>query len=466
MSASPAGRATTATIRAGSGTTARIPSTGLRAAAAASVVLVVLDIGIRLAVPPNVAPSVDASGGGPSIPLTPLLAIAALCVVGIGLRREASVAWLAAVAADSIVAADLVELGLLVRDPSGLTSTAPLAATLCVALTAAVATAAGYAASPARRLHRAVGWLGIVAVAWLVVASVMSVGAIVTETVPQARQSIVRVVTLPVRWWQYAALGFVGLGIMGDVVAADRRARRRAIARSGGATAEGRFADRLASRLDARVPPLLDELVPGRAAARDEATEAERARLAAELHADVVPAVRRALAAVEAGGSVERLAADLRDVLGEVEGLLAQRRSIVLEELGLVAGLEWLAERVEERGSSRVTLEVHDESSGRPPRAVERAAFRIAGLALDNVARHAPDAAVTVAVLASADRVALSIADDGPGIPEARPAEARAAGRRGLADMHAEAGAIGASLAFEPVEPHGTAVRLEWPARD
>ena len=343
----------------------------------------------------------------------------------------------------------------MVRDPSGLTSTAPLAAILCLALTTAVATAAAYAASPTRRLHRAVGWLGIVATVWLVVAGAISVGAIVTDTVSQARQSVVRVVTLPVHWWQYTALGFVGLGILGDVVAADRRARRRAVARAA-RTADGRFVDRLASRLDARVPPLIDELVPGRAAARDEATEAERARLAAELHAEVVPAVRRALAAVEAGGSVERLATDLRDVLGEVEGLLAQRRSIVLEELGLVAGLEWLAERVEERGSTRVTVDVLDASEIRPPRAVERAAFRVAALALDNVARHATGAAVAVTVLATAQRVTLSIEDDGPGITETRPAEARASGRRGLADMRAEAAAIGASLAFEAVEPHGT----------
>jgi hypothetical protein len=223
MSVSSARRAATGTLRAGAAAT-RTPSWGLRAAAVAAVVLVILDIGIRLAVPPDVAPPIDASSGGPEIPLTPLLAVAALCIVGIGLRREASLAWLAAVAADAIVAADLSDVGLLVRDPSGLTSTAPLAATLCLALTTAVATAAGYAASPARRLHGAVGWLGIVAVAWLVIASAISVGAIVTGTVPQARASAVRVVTLPVRWWQYAALGFVGLGILGDVVAADRRA--------------------------------------------------------------------------------------------------------------------------------------------------------------------------------------------------------------------------------------------------
>lgn len=463
MSASSAGRAAAA-VGSGPTSAARVPSRGLRIAAAASLVLVILDIGIRVAVAPAMIAPVDASAGGPEIALTPLLAVAALCVVGIGLRREASLAWLAAVAADAIVAADLTEVGLLVRDPSGLTSTAPLAATLCLALTTAVATAAGYAASPPRRLHRAVGWLGTVAVGWLVVASILSVGAIVTGSVPQARQSAARVITLPVRWWQYAALGFVGLGILGDVVAADRRARRRALARSGAPAADGRFVERLTSRLDARVPPLLDELVPGRAAARDAATEAERTRLAAELHAEVVPAVRRALEAVEAGGSVERLAADLRDVLGEVEGLLAQRRSIVLEELGLVAGLEWLAERVEERGSTRVTLDVVDASATRPPRAVERAAFRIAGLALDNVVRHARDAAVAVSVLATPERVTLTIEDDGPGIAAARPAEARAAGRRGLADMQAEAAAIGGSLAFDGVEPHGTRIRLEWPS--
>jgi signal transduction histidine kinase len=221
----------------------------------------------------------------------------------------------------------------------------------------------------------------------------------------------------------------------------------------------------------------VDELVPGREAGRAEAAESERGRLAADLHADVLPSLRRALAAAEAGGTVERLAADLRTAVDEVESLLLARRSIVLEEIGLLAGVEWLAERVEERSEVRIEISVEGEgetgaddgaagaaSPARPPRDVERAAFRVAQLALDNVVRHAPQANARVSVAVAPRAIRLSIEDDADGPPVDEGAAARG-GRRGLADMHAEARACGASLVVgRGIGDRGTAIRFSWPA--
>ncbi|HEX5829083.1 MAG TPA: hypothetical protein VFY23_16275 [Candidatus Limnocylindrales bacterium] len=220
----------------------------------------------------------------------------------------------------------------------------------------------------------------------------------------------------------------------------------------------------------------LDELVPGREAGRVEAAESERGRLAADLHAEVLPSLRRALAEAEGGGTVERLAADLRAAVEDVEALLVARRSIVLEEMGLLAGLEWLAERTEDRSAVRVEILVDVDAPGagggaplsspvaRPPREVERAAFRVAQLALDNVVRHAPGAAVGVRVASSAGHVRLRIEDDGdtPAIDEAAAARA---GHRGIADMRAEARACGASLEVgRAIRGSGVAIVFAWPA--
>jgi signal transduction histidine kinase len=220
----------------------------------------------------------------------------------------------------------------------------------------------------------------------------------------------------------------------------------------------------------------VDELVPGREAGRAEAAESERGRLAADLHADVLPSLRRALAEAEAGGTVERLAADLRSAVDEVESLLLSRRSIVLEEIGLLAGIEWLAERVEERSEVRVDIEVAGDSAlppaaataggapARPPREVERAAFRVAQLAFDNVIRHAPGSTVTATVAVSPATIRLDIVDDGDGPPVDEGAAARS-GRRGIADMRAETHACGASLEVgRGPGDHGTAIRFRWPA--
>ncbi len=73
---------------------------------------------------------------------------------------------------------------------------------------------------------------------------------------------------------------------------------------------------------------------------------------------------------------------------------------------------------------------------------VAAAAFRVAGLALENVIRHAPGCQATVEVQVAGDRVHLAIADDGPGLPTDIERTAAGAGHRGLADMVAEASGL------------------------
>ena len=273
---------------------------------------------------------------------------------------------------------------------------------------------------------------------------------------------------MPEWLWLLTVAVLATIGLARDLGPALSRSRARLVA----GAARG---DRTGGALTA-MRVLVDELVPGREAGRAEAVETERGRLAADLHADVLPSLRRALAEAEAGGTVERLAADLRTAVDEVESLLLSRRSIVLEEIGLLAGVEWLAERVEERSEVRIEIEVGGEEAGsgdaepragvvstRPPREVERAAFRVAQLALDNVIRHAPGASATVAVEVHPASVRLSVEDDGDAAPVDEAAAARA-GRRGIADMRAEAQACGAALEVgRGRDGRGTSIRFTWP---
>jgi signal transduction histidine kinase len=259
---------------------------------------------------------------------------------------------------------------------------------------------------------------------------------------------------------------FVGLGLLGDAQpAADRARRRIAIVRPAPTSPSDRL--RYAA---AWLRAFIDESAPGRTRAH-RAALSERSRIARDLHADVVPAVRRALAEAEHDGSVERFAASLRDVLHEVDALVGSEHAIQLEFGGLVPALEWLAERVEERSEVRVTMDVDDGGEGRPgdpPMEVAAAAFRVAGLALENVIRHAPGSHATVGVRVGAERVHLVIADDGPGLPTDVERTAAGAGHRGLADMVAEASGGGASLAVGrgtgPAARPGTTVTFDWPA--
>jgi signal transduction histidine kinase len=239
------------------------------------------------------------------------------------------------------------------------------------------------------------------------------------------------------------------------------------------------------------VDALVEAFAPG--LGRQRAAESERARLAADLHARVVPDLRQALTTAAASSPGSELVVErLRATLGDLETLMVERQSLVLEDFGLVAALEWLAERTQERTGAAIALDLEDEGGAedvtheaveiapaaepRPPRAVERAAFRVALLAADNAARHAPGATIAIRVRVGSGAVRVDVSDDGPGF-DLEAARSRPSGRRGLADMTTEAAAVGARLEIRATAPGqpadrfaddggrtGTAVIFEWPA--
>jgi signal transduction histidine kinase len=249
---------------------------------------------------------------------------------------------------------------------------------------------------------------------------------------------------------------FVVLGLLGEARPAWDRARRRLAITDAAGRASG-------PAMGSLLRAFGEEITPGRSRAHRAAVR-ERSRIARELHAEVVPAVRRAIAEAEQGGSIERLASALREVLDEVDGLVQSQQAIQLEIGGLIPALEWLAERLEERSEARVVIEVVEVAgaSGEPPKEVQAAAFRIADLALENVRRHAPGATVEIVVGASQAGITMSIADDGPGLRATRARERVAGSGRGLIDMTEEAAACGGRLDIDQPDRGGTVVHFAW----
>ena len=84
---------------------------------------------------------------------------------------------------------------------------------------------------------------------------------------------------------------------------------------------------------------------------------------------------------------------------------------------------------------------------------------RILREAITNMLRHAQQAnRVTIRTALEQDYLFLSVEDNGLGLPlgGAKP-------HRGMSSMNARAVALGASLAWQPVEPHGCRVGLKMP---
>jgi signal transduction histidine kinase len=188
------------------------------------------------------------------------------------------------------------------------------------------------------------------------------------------------------------------------------------------------------------------------------ATEMERARLASDLHDDALQAmtvlVRRLDQTRDApAADLARSIADrLRDVCGDL-------RLPVLDELGAGAALEWLVGRVEETSGGAVELERDDPA--RPPAEIELAVFRVAQEALANAVSHgAPPIRVTYA--ASSDRAALSVTDQGTGIPPGAAMAAARAGHHGLLNMRQRAEQIGGLFEVGQSPGGGTTIRLRW----
>ena len=210
-----------------------------------------------------------------------------------------------------------------------------------------------------------------------------------------------------------------------------------------------------------------DELL-GRAASRRTTEERERARLAAELHADVLPALRAAVADLEAGRDASAVGVRLATIAADVQALSLERRNLILEELGLVAALEAMAERVEERAGASVEIDVDPGAEGgkhppaRPPLPVERAALRVAELAVANAARHGSGQA-RLSVMSDSARVRLVVTNDGAAFdPEAARAALRR-GARGLTEMREAAAEVDADLEIGPGHDGGAVVRFAWP---
>lgn len=190
------------------------------------------------------------------------------------------------------------------------------------------------------------------------------------------------------------------------------------------------------------------------------AMEAERARLAADLHDDALQdltlLVRRLDAAGDAEGAAQaRAVADrLRDICGDL-------RLPILDDLGVGPALDWLVERIERLAGGEVRLERVDE--GRPPAAIELAVFRVAQEALSNAVRHGRPP-IVVRYRATGSGVSLSIDDAGPGIDADARERATAGGHFGLLNMQQRAEGIGAILDVRRWPSGGTHVALEWRA--
>ena len=132
----------------------------------------------------------------------------------------------------------------------------------------------------------------------------------------------------------------------------------------------------------------------------------------------------------------------------------------LLDELGLLSALRWLADGFRERSAIEVRLDL-PQTLIRLPRDNELCLFRVAQEALTNVLRHAASPWVTIRLKAQSNSVMLEIEDAGRGMLRAGESETPAGAPSlgvGLAGMRERMRQIGGTLSVESTGS-GTRVR-------
>jgi signal transduction histidine kinase len=215
----------------------------------------------------------------------------------------------------------------------------------------------------------------------------------------------------------------------------------------------GRFTIRPLARLATRAQLQRDLIVA--------ATEAERARVAADIHDDALQELTLLVRRLDAAGDTE--GADIaRTISDRLRAICGDLRLPILDDLGVGPALDWLVLRIERLAGGEVRLERSDGT--RPPSDVELAFFRVAQEALSNAVKHGQPP-IVVRYRATQAGASLSIDDAGPGIPADAGSQAEAAGHFGLLNMEQRAQQIGAILDVRRWPTGGTHVALEWRPR-
>jgi signal transduction histidine kinase len=159
---------------------------------------------------------------------------------------------------------------------------------------------------------------------------------------------------------------------------------------------------------------------------------------------------------------VESMSEQINGTMQVVRRIITELRPGILDDLGIVAAVEWQARDFEKRTGIECEA-VTDGGDIALGREKATAVFRILQEALTNVARHAHASRVTVEMRADAGKLRLAVADDGRGMD---PAAARATPSFGLLGMRERAGQFGGDVQINSQRGAGTSVLLLMPLED
>ena|GEM_PF-1075980 len=201
------------------------------------------------------------------------------------------------------------------------------------------------------------------------------------------------------------------------------------------------------------------------------AHEAERKRIARELHDDTAQALTsilvrlRLLERSAENGDLRDSMEELRDLtsstLDSVRQMAVDLRPTALDDLGLVAALRSYTEKF----STRWPIRIEFSSNGlqrRLPAEVELVLYRVIQEALSNVAKHSGASSAQVALSRRSNVVIAVVSDDGHGF-DVDEVTRSGRGGLGLFGMRERLALVGGSLRIESADGRGTQITARVP---
>ncbi len=142
-----------------------------------------------------------------------------------------------------------------------------------------------------------------------------------------------------------------------------------------------------------------------------------------------------------------------------VRKLCTELRPSILDDLGLVAAIEWQTREFQKRTNIRCEASLEEKQIVATPDQAT-ALFRILQEVLTNVARHSQASKVRVSLKAESRNLVMEVKDNGRGI---QPEELSGTGSLGLLGMQERAAVLGGTVEIHGQKGRGTIVAVTIP---
>ncbi len=200
-----------------------------------------------------------------------------------------------------------------------------------------------------------------------------------------------------------------------------------------------------------------------------DAREEERRRIARELHDELgqrLTALHMELSSLKStqrtvafGQRIDAMMGMVDETVASVRRIATELRPLMLDDLGLIAAIEWLAQSWAQRMDISVRLDLGEEDPSVSD-SMAIALYRMVQEALTNIARHAHATRVSIRMRERSGELELTVHDNGIGFAEK---SLQREGSQGLKGMRERAYMLGGQLEIGRSRIGGARIQVRMP---